>query len=321
MKINTKHRGFTLIELIVVIAIIAILGAVAIPRITKANKASKENSIRDEIKIVQQAIIEGSMAEVPASTTFRVKNAVYSRGIDASIPSSLGAEPATVKSTDFIDVTVSLDSITLTMPRGAGAGKVGQVTYLGDKEHNLSDETATTATIPVRDTSIVTSGIGIRPVVDDRTLGNKDYMKLLYKGLGLNEADAATLGDMDRTKQTQAVKELFGDTVTTGKNGVEPIVELRQIDLVQLAPYMTNLKSLKDTSKYVLYYVVSTNRTGNITTTGSQGFATNLITPSMAEEITNKIAPGTLVLMPSSAENIVYTQTSGYKDGLFSIID
>ncbi|WP_420921782.1 prepilin-type N-terminal cleavage/methylation domain-containing protein [Clostridium tertium] len=314
-----KKKGFTLIELIIVIAIIAIIAAIAVPRISKAMKSSTEKTIRDELTDVQQAIIEAKMANTPATTAFTVKNNVYSRGMSAEIPSSLGTESATIKSTDLVDVTVGPDSITISMPRGAGAGKVGQVIYLGDKDNALTNESASTASIPVRDTALVTDTKGIRPIVDDRTLGNKKYMTLLYKGLGITSAGATTLGDMDRTKQTQAMQEIFGDTTRTGKNGVEPILEIKQVDIQQIAPYLTNITKIKDSSKYVVYQVVSTNRTGNMTTNGTQGFGTNLITPSVAEEITNSVVPGDLILMPTSMDSIVYTQTSGYKEGIFTI--
>lgn len=316
-----KKDAFTLIELIVVIAIIAILSVAVIPRIAKGNKASTENNIRDEVKTIQQALIEGSRSNIPGATTFKVKNTIYGRGMNASIPSSLGTEEATLASTDHIDVTMTQDVITISMPRGAATGKVGQVTYLGKQDTPLSDATATTATISVKDTGLITEKTGLRPVVDSRTLSNKKYMELLYKGLGLDAALSKSLGSMNVTQQKQAMDELFGNTTVTGKNGVEPILELKQIDLVQLNPFMIPVSKLSDTAKYTLYTVVSANRTGNMTTTGTQGFGTNLITAEAAETITNSIVTGTLIIMPNSMQEMVYTQTSGFKDGLFSITE
>lgn len=319
-RLKTK-KGFSLIELVIVIAIIAILAAIALPRIVKANKSSAENNVRDDLNTIQQSIIEAKMNDVPASTAFLVKNAVYTRGMVVEIPSSLGAEQAVLKSTDLLDVSLTGETITVAMTRGAKAGTVGEVTYLGDKDHTLTPATAADATLPVRQTALVAGTTGLQPIVSDRNLGNKKYMTQLYKGLGVSDSAATTLGDMDRTKQTQAVKELFGDIATTGKNGVEPIIELKQVDLTQLAPYMSKLKKLADPNKNTVYIVVSTNRTGNMTTTGTQGFGTNLITSSVADDITSKIVPGTLVLMPSDVGEFTMTQASGFKEALFTLAE
>lgn len=318
IKRKGVRKGFTLVELIIVIAIIAVLAAIAVPRIVKANKSSAENNVRDDLNTIQQAIIEAKMSNIPAGTAFDIRNAVYTRGITVEIPSSLGAEQAVLKSTDLVDVALTGEIITISMPRGAKAGTVGQVTYLGDKDHVLSNNTAATATIPIRNTSLAAGSTGLQPIVSDRNLGNKKYMTQMYKGLGVTASTATTLGDMDRTKQIQAVKELFGDTVTTGKNGIEPIIELKQVDLIQLSPYMSKLKKLSDSSKNTVYIVVSTNRTGNMTTTGTQGFGTNLITQQVADEITERIIPGTLILMPSDVGEFTMTQASGFKEALFT---
>ena len=318
---TTRKKGFTLIELIITIAIIAIIAAIAVPRITKANKSSAENSLRDDLNTIQQAVTEAKMSGIPAATAFEVKNAIYTRGIKVEIPSSLGTEQAVLKSTDLIDVALTGETITITQARGTGAGTVGQVTYLGDTSKTLSNATAAKATLAVRETSLVAGTTGLQPIVSDRNLGNKKYMTQLYKGLGVTNAVATTLGEMDRTKQIQAMKEIFGDTVTTGKNGVEPIVELKQVDLIQLQPYMSKLKKLADSTKNTVYTVVSTNRTGNMTTTGAQGFGTNLITANVAEEITNKIVPGTLIIMPADVSEFTTTQSSGFEDALFTLTE
>lgn len=56
MKNPQRHRGFTLIELIVVISILAILSGVLVPRVTNHMKSARDARRLTDIKAVRNAI-------------------------------------------------------------------------------------------------------------------------------------------------------------------------------------------------------------------------------------------------------------------------
>lgn len=51
-----KHRGFTLVELLVVIVIIAILAAIATPMVSNANQRTQQSGIAGQLKVINNAV-------------------------------------------------------------------------------------------------------------------------------------------------------------------------------------------------------------------------------------------------------------------------
>jgi type II secretion system protein G len=51
-----RHRGFTLIELIVVMAIVALLAGIAAPRYFHSIDRAKENSLKSSLRVMRDAI-------------------------------------------------------------------------------------------------------------------------------------------------------------------------------------------------------------------------------------------------------------------------
>jgi len=54
--VNRKHRGFTLIEMLIVIVVIAILALIVIPRLLGAGRKAKEATLRGDLHQIRNAI-------------------------------------------------------------------------------------------------------------------------------------------------------------------------------------------------------------------------------------------------------------------------
>ena len=55
-KLNTKHAGFTLVEIMIVVAIIALLAAIAVPNFLRARKRSQATRILEDLRMIDSAI-------------------------------------------------------------------------------------------------------------------------------------------------------------------------------------------------------------------------------------------------------------------------
>ena len=55
-KLNRKHAGFTLVEIMIVVAIIALLAAIAVPGFLRARKRSQASKIINDLRLVDAAV-------------------------------------------------------------------------------------------------------------------------------------------------------------------------------------------------------------------------------------------------------------------------
>jgi prepilin-type N-terminal cleavage/methylation domain-containing protein len=55
-KLQTKHTGFTLVEIMIVVAIIALLAAIAVPGFLRARKRSQASKILNDLRMIDGAV-------------------------------------------------------------------------------------------------------------------------------------------------------------------------------------------------------------------------------------------------------------------------
>jgi prepilin-type N-terminal cleavage/methylation domain-containing protein len=55
-KLQTKHSGFTLVEIMIVVAIIALLAAIAVPGFLRARKRSQASKILNDLRLIDGAV-------------------------------------------------------------------------------------------------------------------------------------------------------------------------------------------------------------------------------------------------------------------------
>jgi prepilin-type N-terminal cleavage/methylation domain-containing protein len=55
-KFQTKHAGFTLVEIMIVVAIIALLAAIAVPGFLRARKRSQASKILNDLRLIDGAV-------------------------------------------------------------------------------------------------------------------------------------------------------------------------------------------------------------------------------------------------------------------------
>src|SRR5215204_4760212 len=55
-KLNSRRRGFTLVEIMIVVAIIALLAAIAVPNFLRARKRSQATRILEDLRMIDAAI-------------------------------------------------------------------------------------------------------------------------------------------------------------------------------------------------------------------------------------------------------------------------
>ena len=55
-KLNTKHAGFTLVEIMIVVTIIAMLASIAVPSLLRNRKRSQASHILEDLRILDSAV-------------------------------------------------------------------------------------------------------------------------------------------------------------------------------------------------------------------------------------------------------------------------
>jgi prepilin-type N-terminal cleavage/methylation domain-containing protein len=55
-KLQRKHAGFTLVEIMIVVAIIALLAAIAVPGFLRARKRSQASKIINDLRLIDGAV-------------------------------------------------------------------------------------------------------------------------------------------------------------------------------------------------------------------------------------------------------------------------
>jgi prepilin-type N-terminal cleavage/methylation domain-containing protein len=55
-KLNTKHAGFTLVEIMIVVAIIALLASIALPNFLRSRKRSQATQVLEDLRIIDSAV-------------------------------------------------------------------------------------------------------------------------------------------------------------------------------------------------------------------------------------------------------------------------
>jgi len=70
-KLNKKHAGFTLVEIMIVVAIIALLAAIAVPGFLRARKRSQASKILNDLRMIDSAVDQYAI-ETNRTTGFQV---------------------------------------------------------------------------------------------------------------------------------------------------------------------------------------------------------------------------------------------------------
>src|SRR6266513_31439 len=60
-NLQTKHAGFTLVEIMIVVAIIALLAAIAVPGFLRARKRSQAAKILNDLRLIDGAVDQYSI--------------------------------------------------------------------------------------------------------------------------------------------------------------------------------------------------------------------------------------------------------------------
>src|SRR3954463_927280 len=55
-KLNKRHGGFTLVEIMIVVAIIALLAAIAVPGFLRARKRSQASRVLNDLRLIDSAV-------------------------------------------------------------------------------------------------------------------------------------------------------------------------------------------------------------------------------------------------------------------------
>ena len=100
-KLQTKHAGFTLVEIMIVVAIIALLAAIAVPGFLRARKRSQASRILNDLRMIDSAIDQyaietnrttGATVDVTDWTNYVKKNALLYNNATSILGSSYGPQ-------------------------------------------------------------------------------------------------------------------------------------------------------------------------------------------------------------------------------------
>jgi prepilin-type N-terminal cleavage/methylation domain-containing protein len=123
-KLNRKHAGFTLVEIMIVVAIIALLAAIAVPGFLRARKRSQASKILNDLRMIDAAVDQyaietnrttGNTVLVVAWTKYVKKDSIlYNTG------ANLFGTPYNDQTVDTIPQVSSVDYAILSDVAGTG---------------------------------------------------------------------------------------------------------------------------------------------------------------------------------------------------------
>jgi prepilin-type N-terminal cleavage/methylation domain-containing protein len=123
-KRQTKHQGFTLVEIMIVVAIIALLAAIAVPGFLRARKRSQASRILNDLRMIDGAVDQyaietgrtsGATVAITDWTNYLKKNTLLYNSGNSLLGSAYG--PQTV---DTVPQVATADYNTLSDVAGAG---------------------------------------------------------------------------------------------------------------------------------------------------------------------------------------------------------
>ena len=123
-KLNRKHAGFTLVEIMIVVAIIALLAAIAVPGFLRARKRSQASKILNDLRMIDAAVDQYAI-ETNRTTNFPVvvtdwTNHVKKNSILYNTGANLFGTPYNDQTVDTIPQVASVDYAVLSDVAGTG---------------------------------------------------------------------------------------------------------------------------------------------------------------------------------------------------------
>src|SRR5256714_7393706 len=123
-KLQTKHAGFTLVEIMIVVAIIALLAAIAVPGFLRARKRSQASRILNDLRMIDSAVDQyaietnrttGATVAITDWTNYLKKNSLLYNSGNSLLGSAYGAQVV-----DTIPTVPANDYATLSDVAGVG---------------------------------------------------------------------------------------------------------------------------------------------------------------------------------------------------------
>ena len=123
-KLQTKHAGFTLVEIMIVVAIIALLAAIAVPGFLRARKRSQASRILNDLRMIDSAVDQyavetnrtsGATVNITDWTNYLKKGSLLYNSGNSLLGSTYGAQVV-----DIIPTVPPNDYATLSDVAGVG---------------------------------------------------------------------------------------------------------------------------------------------------------------------------------------------------------